>query len=136
MHPRTAKFWKACVAATVLVAAVPASPAAAEPRGPRLERLDRGLVAASTSEGVFLSWRLLATEATGHSATGLTGANFGVYRDGKRIATVTDSTNFLDRDGTATSKYRVGNSRTVSLPICHQSLVCQPSRVYAVIERP
>jgi hypothetical protein len=114
MHPRTAKLWKACVAAVVLVAAVPASPAAAEPRGPRLEHLDRGLVAASTSEGVFLSWRLLKSEATGSSATGLTGANFGVYRDGKRIATVTDSTNFLDRDGTATSKYRVGGSRTVT----------------------
>ncbi|MEU4623507.1 rhamnogalacturonan lyase [Actinoplanes sp. NPDC023801] len=114
MHPRTAKLWKACVAAAVLVAAAPASPAAAEPRGPRLERLDRGLVAASTSEGVFLSWRLLASEATGSSATGLTGADFGVYRDGRRIATVTDSTNFLDRDGTPTSRYRVGNSRTVT----------------------
>jgi hypothetical protein len=114
MHPRTAKLWKACVAAAVLVAAVPASPAAAEPRGPRLERLDRGLVAASTGDGVFLSWRLLADEATGSSATGLTGANFAVYRDGKRIATVTDSTNFLDREGTATSKYRVSGSRTVT----------------------
>ena len=29
----------------------------------QLERLDRGLVAAGTSEGVFLSWRLLANEA-------------------------------------------------------------------------
>jgi hypothetical protein len=115
MSPRTGRSWKACVAAAVLAAALPASPVAAKPRGgPQMERLDRGLVAAATSEGVFLSWRLLATEATGHSATGLTGANFQVYRDGRRIATVTDSTNFLDRDGTATSKYRVSGSRSVT----------------------
>ncbi|MFC4070600.1 rhamnogalacturonan lyase [Actinoplanes subglobosus] len=115
MSPRTGRLWKACVAAAVLAAALPASPAASHPpRGPQMERLDRGLVAAATSEGVFLSWRLLANEATGHSATGLTGANFAVYRDGRRIATVTDSTNFLDRDGTATSKYRVSGSNTVT----------------------
>ncbi|GIF39293.1 rhamnogalacturonan lyase [Actinoplanes xinjiangensis] len=115
MSPRTGRLWKACVAVAVLAAALPASPVAAKPRGgPQMERLDRGLVAAATSEGVFLSWRLLANEATGSSATGLTGANFGVYRDGRRIATVTDSTNFLDRDGTATSRYRVSGSRTVT----------------------
>ncbi|MEV4275040.1 rhamnogalacturonan lyase [Actinoplanes xinjiangensis] len=115
MSPRTGRLWKACVAVAVLAAALPASPVAAKPRGgPQMERLDRGLVAAATSEGVFLSWRLLANEATGSSATGLTGANFAVYRDGRRIATVTDSTNFLDRDGTATSRYRVSGSRTVT----------------------
>ncbi|ADB34337.1 hypothetical protein Kfla_5324 [Kribbella flavida DSM 17836] len=74
---------------------------------PQLERLDRGLVATTTSEGVFLSWRLLGPEATGHSSRGLTGANFAVYRDGRRIATVTDSTNYRDPDGTQTSRYRV-----------------------------
>jgi hypothetical protein len=115
MSLRTGRSWKACVAAAVLAAALPAAPVAAKPRGgPQMERLDRGLVAASTSEGVFLSWRLLANEVTGSSATGLTGVNFQVYRDGRRIATVTDSTNFLDRDGTATSRYRVSGSRTVT----------------------
>ncbi|WP_433789167.1 rhamnogalacturonan lyase [Actinoplanes sp. CA-252034] len=116
MSPRTGRLWKACVAVAVLAAALPASPAAAgRPHGgPKLERLDRGLVAAATSEGVFLSWRLLGPEATGHSATGLTGKSFTVYRDGRRIATVTDSTNFLDRDGTATSRYRVSGSETVT----------------------
>jgi hypothetical protein len=104
-----------CVVVAVLAAALPASPVAAHPRGgPLMERLDRGLVAASTGEGVFLSWRLLANEATGSSATGLTGANFAVYRDGRRIATVTDSTNFLDREGTATSRYRVSGSESVT----------------------
>ncbi|WP_306214494.1 rhamnogalacturonan lyase [Actinoplanes sp. RD1] len=73
----------------------------------QLERLDRGLVVASTSEGNFLSWRLLRHEVTGSSATGLTSAAFHVYRDGRRIATVTDSTNYLDKGASATAGYRV-----------------------------
>jgi hypothetical protein len=82
------------------------NPPQAVPAGlPQLEKLDRGLVAAATSEGVFLSWRLLASEATGASATGLTGTDFAVYRDGTKIATVTDSTNFLDT--TPGAEYRV-----------------------------
>lgn len=75
--------------------------------GVHLDHLDRGLVAAGTSEGVFLSWRLLGHEATGSTATGLTGTDFNVYRDGQKLATVTDSTNYLDPAGTATSKYDV-----------------------------
>jgi hypothetical protein len=87
----------------------PASPTPvdASPAKPRLERLDRGLVATTTSAGVFLSWRLLATEATGAGDHGLTGADFNVYRDGKQIATVTDSTNYLDSAGSQSSRYRV-----------------------------
>ncbi|KQS98767.1 hypothetical protein ASG23_13570 [Cellulomonas sp. Leaf395] len=77
------------------------------PDGLTLEHLDRGLVAASTPEGVFLSWRLLASEVTGTTATGLTGPDFAVYRDGALLGTVTDSTNFVDPAGTATSRYRV-----------------------------
>ncbi|QDG65515.1 rhamnogalacturonan lyase [Pseudarthrobacter sp. NIBRBAC000502772] len=75
--------------------------------GVQLDYLDRGLVAAGTSEGVFLSWRLLGHEATGSSATGLTGTDFNVYRDGQKLATVTDSTNYLDAAGTASSAYDV-----------------------------
>ncbi|WP_328991077.1 rhamnogalacturonan lyase [Kribbella sp. NBC_01245] len=74
---------------------------------PQLEKLDRGLVATTTSEGVFLSWRLLGKEATGSTDKGLTGTDFNVYRDGKRVATVTDSTNYLDKSGSETSRYRV-----------------------------
>lgn len=71
------------------------------------ERLDRGLVAAATSEGVFLSWRLLAEEVTGHTDAGLKGPGFAVYRDGRRVAHVTGSTSYLDADGTADARYRV-----------------------------
>jgi hypothetical protein len=73
----------------------------------QLERLDRGLVAATTAQGVFLSWRLLGPEVTGPTATGLAGADFRVYRNGAPIALVSDSTNYLDPAGTASSGYRV-----------------------------
>ncbi|PNI08291.1 hypothetical protein CXX84_12980 [Arthrobacter sp. AFG7.2] len=75
--------------------------------GVQLDHLDRGLVAAKTSEGVFLSWRLLGHEASGSAATGLTGTDFNVYRDGQKLASVTDSTNFQDPAGTAASAYQV-----------------------------
>lgn len=83
----------------------PGAPAPAS--GVQLEQLDRGLVAAHTSEGVFLSWRLLGEEVTGHTDTGMAGADFVVYRDGEAVATVTDSTNFVDPDGTAAAEYAV-----------------------------
>ncbi len=85
----------------------PTQASAASHSKPQLEHLDRGLVAAATSEGVFLSWRLLGPEATGHSDHGLTGTDFAVYRDGHRISKVTDSTNYVDPTGTQASRYRV-----------------------------
>ncbi|WP_460499069.1 rhamnogalacturonan lyase family protein, partial [Glycomyces tarimensis] len=75
--------------------------------GVQLEHLDRGLVAASTDDGVFLSWRLLADEVSGYNDSGLTGADFNVYKDGALLATVTDSTNYLDAEGGGDSQYRV-----------------------------
>ncbi|MFI7635896.1 rhamnogalacturonan lyase [Nonomuraea sp. NPDC049400] len=72
-----------------------------------MERLDRGLVAASTPGGIFLSWRFLGSEVTGAGPAGMVGTDFRVYRDGHPIATVTDSTNYLDPAGTAASQYSV-----------------------------
>ena len=76
-----------------------------------LEDLDRGLVAASTSEGVFLSWRLLGDEVTGSTDSGMAGTGFAVFRDGRQVATVTGSTNYVDADGDATSRYVVAPLR-------------------------
>ncbi|MEV6305332.1 rhamnogalacturonan lyase [Actinoplanes sp. NPDC051861] len=110
MNPRMVGVAAVCTT-TLLLLGSPGTAAPAHGRtGITLERLDRGLVAVPTAEGVFLSWRLLKQEATGASATGLTGRNFPVYRDGRRIATVTDSTNYLDTGGTATSRYQVGGA--------------------------
>ncbi|MGN6441537.1 MAG: rhamnogalacturonan lyase [Arthrobacter sp.] len=116
MNPRTLPLrllsvGAAGLALTLSCLAAPASAVGPSPKpgnpGIQLDHLDRGLVAAATSEGVFLSWRLLGNEATGSSPTGLTGTDFNVYRDGQKLATVTDSTNVLDRAGTAGSAYQV-----------------------------
>ncbi|MEW9555785.1 rhamnogalacturonan lyase [Nonomuraea sp. NPDC050783] len=88
-------------------AATPAAGAATRAAGVQLEHLDRGLVAVPTSGGVFLSWRLLGDEVTGHGATGMTGADFRLYRDGRPVATVAGSTNYLDAAGTPASRYQV-----------------------------
>ncbi|GAB3717867.1 rhamnogalacturonan lyase [Nocardiopsis oceani] len=82
-------------------------PAADAAPAVQLENLDRGLVAVDTDEGVFLSWRLLGDEAEGHADAGLEGPGFEVHRDGEHIATVEDSTNYVDEDSSGESEYTV-----------------------------
>lgn len=89
---------------------------------PMMEKLDRGLCAVCTQDGVYLSWRLLREEASGATRERLTGADFAVLRDGKPVALVTDSTNWLDKEGTAESVYAVaavvdGETRTSCAPV-------------------
>jgi hypothetical protein len=113
-HRTPARLLSVAAVGIALTVGCLAAPASAVERSPKpgtpdvqLDHLDRGLVAAKTSEGVFLSWRLLGHEASGSSATGLTGTDFNVYRDGEKLATVTNSTNFQDTGGTAASGYQV-----------------------------
>ncbi|WP_246188221.1 rhamnogalacturonan lyase [Paenibacillus tengchongensis] len=73
----------------------------------QMERLDRGLAAVCTSEGIFISWRLLGQEVSAAAEHGLMGADFRVYRDGALVAEVGDSTNYLDKEGSRESKYSV-----------------------------
>ncbi|QII48618.1 rhamnogalacturonan lyase [Bacillus paralicheniformis] len=72
---------------------------AAKPR--QMERLNRGLVAIKTKNGVFLSWRLLGTDPEETA--------FNLYRNGHRINStpVSSSTNFLDKHGNGESVYYV-----------------------------
>jgi len=73
--------------------------------------MDRGVLAAVVSNGVYLGWRFFPQEATGYVAEGpnrgLRGTGFVIYRDGLRItpAPIIDSTNFLDPAGTISSEY-------------------------------
>ncbi|WP_408065787.1 rhamnogalacturonan lyase [Zhihengliuella flava] len=109
-----------CAAAAAAIAAIAATgtvAATAAPHtdahapvtlgGTQLENLDRGLVAVATGEAVHLSWRLLATETRGSDASGMTGADFVVYRDGERLASVTDSTTYTDTEGSSDARYAV-----------------------------
>jgi rhamnogalacturonan endolyase len=68
---------------------------------PHFEDLDRGPVAVKVSEGVYVGWRLLATDPSDIS--------FEVYRDGVKITPepITSSTNLLDPDGRLDSLYQV-----------------------------
>jgi rhamnogalacturonan endolyase len=67
----------------------------------QMEYLDRGVVAVKVSNGVYLSWRLLASDAPN--------TEFKVYRNGTLINTVAgnEGTNFVDVSGAASSKYAV-----------------------------
>ncbi len=108
--PRPAPRKRALVAGVCAVALTvsAAAPHSSTPEdGIQLEQLDRGLIALTTSEGAFLSWRLLADEVSGHTETGLDGPDFHVLRDGEKIATVKDSTNYLDEEGDTDSAYSV-----------------------------
>lgn len=60
-----------------------------------MEKLDRGLVAVDTGSGVYLSWRLFDSE---DSIFGSADRNvsFNIYRNGSKIDTVSDKTNYTD----------------------------------------
>ncbi|MBQ3471043.1 MAG: hypothetical protein IJH17_01535, partial [Clostridia bacterium] len=73
----------------------------AEPKKRKMETLDRGGVAVPTENGIFLSWRLNAYEYE-------QGIDFVIYRNGERITDIiTDSTNYLDKDGKQTDVYTI-----------------------------
>ncbi|HEX8630529.1 MAG TPA: hypothetical protein VF755_20410, partial [Catenuloplanes sp.] len=104
--PTVSRRWGAALAVPLLLLAalVPAgggaradAAAAAAPKV--LEFLDRGLVAVKVTTGAYLSWRFLGDEPDDVS--------FRVYRDGTRVATVTNSSNYTDPAGTTTSSYAV-----------------------------
>ncbi len=69
-----------------------------------MENLDRGLVAVVQGGGVFVSWRMFGYEYDPASPERIA---YEVYRGEERIASVTDSTNLLDPEGTASSRYSV-----------------------------
>lgn len=65
----------------------------------QVEKLDRGVVAVKSGSGVFVSWRSLTDDASG--------LGFDIFRDGVKVNStpVTNSTNYTDAQGTASSKY-------------------------------
>ena len=69
----------------------------------QMENLDRGVVAVKVSGGVYVGWRMFGYEYTGTDSD----VSYNLYKDGTKLANVTDSTNYLDAAGTASSKYSV-----------------------------
>jgi hypothetical protein len=68
-----------------------------------MENLDRGLVAVVVTGGVYVGWRMFGYEYDGTDAD----VSYNLYKGGTKLANVTDSTNYLDAAGTATSSYTV-----------------------------
>ena len=72
-----------------------------------MEKLDRGVVATKTKDGVLVSWRRLATEPAE--------TTFTLYRNKEKIAE--DAiTNFVDAQGTVNDKYTVVANGEMSDP--------------------
>ena len=106
------------------------TPVAAVPQ-PQLEKLERGLVAVKTAQGVFLSWRLMRQEVQGSTKERIIGADFEVYRNGEKIALVTSSTNYLDAAGTEADTYAVavtGESPCAAVQVWEKGYLDLPLR--------
>lgn len=69
-----------------------------------MENLDRGVYAVAVNGGVFVSWRLLATEYGADK-----NVSFDIYRNGVKVndAPVTNKTNLVDEAGKAGDIYTV-----------------------------
>ncbi|HMI89815.1 MAG TPA: rhamnogalacturonan lyase, partial [Polyangiales bacterium] len=87
----------------------------------QLEDLDRGLVAVRTGDGNYVGWRMLGYE---YDAERPEAVAYNVYRDGTKVATVTDSTNYEDRGAGADAKYTV--SAVLGGGECAQSAAVEP----------
>ena len=70
----------------------------------QMEDLDRGVVAVKVTGGVYVGWRMMGYE---YNPTSPTSIAYNLYRSGTKVATVTNSTNYLDAAGTASSTYTV-----------------------------
>lgn len=67
----------------------------------QMEGLDRGLVAVASQGGVFLSWRMFATDPADIS--------FNIYRNGIKVnnSPIHTSTNYFDNGGTVNDTYYI-----------------------------
>ncbi len=82
----------------------------------QMENLDRGLVAVKVTNGVFISWRIAATE--------FTNVGYNLYRNATKIASIssTEASNYTDLSGTLTSTYSIkavvdGVEQAASAPV-------------------
>ena len=65
----------------------------------KMDRLDRGLIAIQTTNGVYCSWRIFGEEYYD--------VKYNLYRDGTKIASDLEVSNYTDASGSASSRYTV-----------------------------
>jgi rhamnogalacturonan endolyase len=93
--------------------------------------LDRGVVAVATSNGVFVSWRMLGTEADNVA--------YNVYRNGIKLTAspIANSTNYVDTAGNTTATYRVAAVvGGVEQPVSNASAVWAQQYLTVKLQRP
>ncbi len=125
----------AAMMATVTTGAVSAAPGDSSPVR-KMEYLDRGLVTMQKADGIYMSWRFLGTDPDDVS--------FNIYRDGEKIATVSDCTNYTDPDGNANSEYAVsaiidgveGAAEAATLPMLAQNGDANGNYIELKLENP
>lgn len=101
----------ACMLTASMLASVVSLPVSADESVAVAEILNRGLTAVQTADGVYLSWRLHENEDN-HFGTAAANVSFDIYRDGEKIASESNTTNYIDRNGTSVSRYSVVPSGT------------------------
>lgn len=103
----------------------------------QVEKLNRGLAAIPVKNGNFVSWRMFREEVSGYGTTGLTGTDYVLYRNGEKLALVTDSTNYLDREGKADSRYAVASVQNgVEGEVCESVPVWEKAYLDIPLKRP
>lgn len=67
----------------------------------KMEQLDRGVLAVTTDNSVYVGWRIPATE--------LRQVSYNIYRDGVKINSdpITGASNYRDDSGTTSSHYAI-----------------------------
>ncbi|MDR1120800.1 MAG: hypothetical protein LBM08_07760, partial [Dysgonamonadaceae bacterium] len=96
----------------------------------RMENLDRGLVAAKVTNGVYINWRIPAQEWRN--------VNYNLYRDQVKLNTtpITGASNYVDASGTLTSKYKIAAVIDgVEQPACPEVAV-QPNPYFEITLEP
>ncbi|WP_185819480.1 hypothetical protein [Salibacterium salarium] len=92
----------------------------------QMEQLNRAPVAVDTDDGVYVGWKMLGTDPEE--------VTFDLYRDGEKIneSPIADSTNFLDKNGTANATYQVhvnngsGEEETESVDVWNEQYASIP----------
>lgn len=94
-------FWLLAFLVSMPLFAFGATPASYAASARQMESLKRGVVAVKVNNGVFVSWRLLGTEPDNIA--------FNLYRGSTKVnaSPITNSTNYIDPQGTTSSAYSV-----------------------------
>ncbi|WP_100405683.1 rhamnogalacturonan lyase family protein [Bacillus solitudinis] len=96
----------------------------------QMEKLNRGLVAVDTEDGIYVGWRMFGTDPGNVS--------FDLYRDGEKITEqpLTSSTNYLDENGNIDSTYQVRIHNGSGEPLSEEVSVWSEQYLSVPLEKP